>query len=162
MSVGRSRATRRIGAAVLLAAFLATGITVCAADDISVPVPTIVIYPRDVIKENMLGGPLHFHRPQSGAIAETRAQLVGKVARQTLIAGQLDSNRRGRRAAAGDHWASGAAVRPYNSGGIVIVTYGLSLQSGTAGELVRARNIDSGVNVSGVVQSDGSLLVGGL
>lgn len=160
MSVGRSRATRRIGAAALLAAFLAAGITVCAADDISVPVPTIVIYPRDVIKENMLEDRSISHRPQSGAIAETRAQLVGKVARQTLLPGNLIPT-----AAVEEPRlvTIGHQVRlVYNSGGIVIVTYGLSLQSGTAGELVRARNIDSGVNVSGVVQSDGSLLVGGL
>lgn len=159
MSVGRSRMARRLATTALFAAFLAAGVSVGAANDISVPVPTVVIYPRDVIKANMLEDRSIPYRP-SGAIAETRDQLVGKVARQTLLPGALIP------AAAVEEprlVTIGHQVRlVYNAGGITIVTYGLSLQSGTAGELVRARNIDSGVNVSGVVQADGSLLVGGL
>lgn len=158
MSVGRSRATGWVEAA-LLAAFLLAGTGVCRAESFNVLVPAVVIYPRDVIKDNMLEDRQVSYRPQ-GAIAESRAQLVGKVARQTLLPGALIP--------------ASAVEEPrlvnighqvkmvFNVGGIVIVAYGLSLQSGTAGETVRARNIDSGINISGIVQPDGSLLVGGL
>ncbi len=49
----------------------------------------------------------------------------------------------------------------YSEGGLVIVTSGAALQDGSIGDVVRVRNSDSGVTVSGAVQPDGSVRVGG-
>jgi flagella basal body P-ring formation protein FlgA len=94
-----------------------------------------------------------------GLFASSRAQLVGKVARRTLLPGHLiplravDNPRAIR---------NGAAVElVYIDGGLTIVTTGAALQDGAVGDLVKIRNEDSGVTVSGRVQPDGTVRVNG-
>ena len=58
--------------------------------------------------------------------------------------------------------ANGAEVRlVYVDGGLVIVTTGAALQDGGVGEVIKIRNSDSGVTVSGQVQADGTVQVSG-
>ena len=58
--------------------------------------------------------------------------------------------------------ANGAEVKLiYSEGGLVIMTTGAALQDGSIGDVVRVRNSDSGVTVSGAVQPDGSVRVSG-
>jgi flagella basal body P-ring formation protein FlgA len=45
----------------------------------------------------------------------------------------------------------------YQADGLDIVTTGQALQNGYAGQLVQARNLDSGIVVTGIVQPDGSI-----
>ena len=42
---------------------------------------------------------------------------------------------------------------------MIIVAYGSALQAGGVGDLIRVRNQDSGLVVSGRVQADGSIRV---
>ncbi|MGH6799566.1 MAG: flagellar basal body P-ring formation chaperone FlgA [Roseiarcus sp.] len=49
----------------------------------------------------------------------------------------------------------------FSEGGLVIMTTGAALQDGSIGDIVRVRNSDSGVTVSGAVQPDGSVRVSG-
>jgi flagella basal body P-ring formation protein FlgA len=49
----------------------------------------------------------------------------------------------------------------FQEGGLVITTYAAALQNGRVGDLVRVRNLDSGVTVSGTVLPDGSVRVSG-
>ena len=49
----------------------------------------------------------------------------------------------------------------YSEGGLLIMTEGAALQDGGVGDIVRVRNSDSGVTVTGAVQPDGSVKVGG-
>ena len=57
---------------------------------------------------------------------------------------------------------NGAEVKLiYIDGGLTIVTVGSALQDGAAGDIVKVRNDDSGVTVSGVVQPDGTVRVSG-
>ena len=85
--------------------------------------------------------------------------IVGKMARLTLLPGHAIpfagvSNRK--------LVANGAEVKlVYAEGGLLIVTSGAALQDGSIGDVVRVRNSDSGVTVSGAVQPDGSVRVGG-
>ena len=94
-----------------------------------------------------------------GPFVEDRALIVGKVARLTLLPGHAIpfagvSNRK--------VVANGAEVRlVYAEGGLLIMTTGAALQDGSIGDVVRVRNSDSGVTVSGAVQPDGSVKVGG-
>ncbi len=144
-------------AAALLCAIFGPAAT---AQEIAAPTPKSVIYPGDVIGDDMLADlPQGGLRDGEGPFVENRALIVGKVARLTLLPGHAIpftgvSNRK--------VVANGAEVRLiYAEGDLLIMTTGAALQDGSVGEVVRVRNSDSGVTVSGAVQSDGSVKVGG-
>jgi len=147
---------------------LATAITLWSAfwaaaalaQEASAPTPKSVIYPSDLIRDDMLADrPEGGVRDGGGPFVEDRALIVGKVARLTLLPGHAIpfagvSNRK--------VVANGAEVKLiYAEGDLLIVTTGAALQDGSIGDVVRVRNSDSGVTVSGAVQPDGSVKVGG-
>jgi flagella basal body P-ring formation protein FlgA len=141
----------------LLCAFCAP---VGLAQEASAPAPKGVIYPGDVIRDDMLADlPQGGVRDGGGPFVEDRALIVGKIARLTLLPGHAIpfagvSNRK--------VVANGAEVRlVYAEGDLLIMTSGAALQDGSIGDVVRVRNSDSGVTVSGAVQPDGSVKVGG-
>ncbi len=120
------------------------------------PVPVAVIYPGEVIRESML-----VERPfgvgSGGSVAETKNALVGKVARRTLLPDQpippiaVDAPK---------VVSINAQVKiVFDEGGMVIIAYGSALQPGAVGDLIRVRNQDSGLVVTGRVQADGSIRV---
>ena len=130
------------------------------AQEALAPTPRSVIYPGDIIREDMLTDlPQGGVRDSGGPFVDDRAFVVGKMARLTLLPGHAIpfagvSNRK--------LVVNGAQVKlVYVEGGLVIVTSGDALQDGSIGDVVRARNSDSGVTVSGAVQADGSVKVGG-
>jgi flagellar basal body P-ring formation protein FlgA len=147
----------------LLYAALAAVAGSCAhpavAQEAPSPTPRVVIYPGDVIRDDMLADVTDAARDGSGPFVEQRALIVGKVARLTLLPGHAIpfsgvSNRK--------VVANGAEVKLiYSEGGLVIMTTGAALQDGSIGDIVRVRNSDSGVTVSGAVQPDGSVRVSG-
>jgi flagella basal body P-ring formation protein FlgA len=132
-----------------------------AAEFNMLPVPTVIIYPGDVIKDNSLVDrdfSADFPTSKLAAI-DSRAALVGKVARRTLMPGfPIPAS------AVGDPKAvaNGAKVRLlYEDGALAITAYGTALQAGSVGEIISVRNLGSGLTVSGSVQADGSVRVGG-
>lgn len=147
-----------IRARMILAALLAAGAGVAQAQE-SLPVARVTIYPGDAITEHMLDERTGAVAPDSqGFYIRSRAGLIGKVARRTLLPGQpipvlaVDNPRL---------VAVGAQVKiVYAEGGLHIVTFGIAQQAGGVGELIRVRNQDSGLFISGRVQSDGSVRVG--
>ncbi len=94
-----------------------------------------------------------------GHSLNSRGVIVGKVARLTLLPGHAIpfaglSNRK--------VVANGSEVKLiYSDNGLLIMTTGAALQDGSIGDIVRVRNTDSGVTVSGSVQPDGSVKVSG-
>jgi flagellar basal body P-ring formation protein FlgA len=130
------------------------------AQDALAPTPRSVIYPGDVIRDDMLAEQAEGGiRDGAGPFVESRALIVGKIARLTLLPGHAIpyagvSNRK--------LVANGSEVKlVYAEGDLLIVTTGAALQDGSIGDVVKVRNSDSGVTVSGVVQPDGSVKVGG-
>jgi len=130
------------------------------AQEAGAPTPTVVIYPGDVIRNDMIAdSPQGGVRDGGGPFVEDRSLVVGKVARLTLLPGHAIpyagvSNRK--------VVVNGAEVKlVYSEGGLLIMTEGVALQDGAIGDVVRVRNSDSGVTVSGAVQPDGSVKVGG-
>jgi flagellar basal body P-ring formation protein FlgA len=130
------------------------------AEDGGAPTPLVVIYPGDVIRDDMIGDSVQGGlRDSSGPFIESRALVVGKTARLTLLPGHAIpysgvSNRK--------VVANGAEAKLlYAEGDLVITTTGAALQDGSIGDIVRVRNSDSGVTVSGAVQPDGSVRVSG-
>jgi flagellar basal body P-ring formation protein FlgA len=154
----RKASARPIVAALLL--LFGAPVGAPRAQDAAAPTPTAVIYPGDMIRDDMLAdSPGGGVRDGGGPFVEDRALLVGKVARLTLLPGHAIpyagvSNRKA--------VVNGADVRlVYAEGDLTIVTEGSALQDGAVGEIVRVRNSESGVTVSGAVQPDGSVRVGG-
>lgn len=124
-------------------------------------VPTITIYPGEVIKDNWLTD--REFSPAAlapgASFAYSRGTLVGKIARRTLLPGTPIPS-----TAVSDPKvvATGAKVRiVFEEGALSIMTYGTALQSGGVGDLISVRNLDSGLTISGTVQSDGSVRVSG-
>ena len=151
---------RRLQAALAAIAFLSPALAPARAQEALAPSPKAVIYPGDIIRDDMLSDlPGGGARDGGGPYVEDRSIVVGKMARLTLLPGHAIpyagiSNRK--------LVANGAEVKlVYAEGGLVIVTSGAALQDGSTGDVVRVRNTDSGVTVSGAVQPDGSVRVGG-
>ena len=150
------------GPSVLKAAivgFAAACASVAAAQEAPVPTPKAVIYPGDLILDGMLADVPNPARDGSGPFVDSRSLIVGKVARLTLLPGHAIpfsgvSNRK--------LVSNGAEVKlVFSEGDLLIMTTGAALQDGSIGDIVRVRNNDSGVTVSGAVQPDGSVRVSG-
>jgi flagella basal body P-ring formation protein FlgA len=144
----------------MLALALAGAVTpgVAVADEV-VLIPNRVIYPGetigpDALKEvTLLPGR---HKPN--AVATTEQQLDGRVAKRTLLPGRYIPA-----SAIREAWLveRGASVQVYFvAGQLRISTTAVTLESGSAGDLVKVRNIDSGKVLSGTVMADGTIRVG--
>jgi flagellar basal body P-ring formation protein FlgA len=135
-------------------------VAAAAAQSPVAPAPKAVIYPGDVIRDDMLADMPMRVQGSGGPFFASRSDIVGKSARTTLLPGQAIPlsalvNRR--------LVANGAEVRlVYAEGGLTIVTAGAAMQDGGLGDQIRVRNSDSGVTVTGAIQPDGSVRVGGL
>jgi flagellar basal body P-ring formation protein FlgA len=145
---------------VLAAGMVASGALLHASLAIgrSIPTPRMTIYPGDRIDDSLLEDidtPLDDSLGRN--VIESRSDLVGKVARRTLLPGQAIP------AIAVDNprlVAIGSQVRiVFSEGGLFITALGLALQAGSVGDLIRVRNQDSSLIVVGVVQPDGTVKV---
>ena len=129
-------------------------------DDATAPVPRMVIYPGDVIRDDMLMDvPVKEVQGAVDSMVRARAGVVGKMARRTLLPGRaiMPIALNNPRAV-----INGAEVRlVYIDGGLTIITSASALQDGAVGDVIKVRNVDSGLTVSGVIQSDGSVRVSG-
>jgi flagella basal body P-ring formation protein FlgA len=150
-------------ARLFLRAAMVTFAAACAvpslAQEALIPTPKTVIYPGDIILDEMLADVPNAARDGSGPFVNSRSLIVGKAARLTLLPGHAIpfsglSNRK--------LVSNGAEVKlVFSEGDLFIVTTGSALQDGSIGDIVRVRNNDSGVTVSGAVQPDGSVQVSG-
>lgn len=146
---------------VLAAAVAAAAGQFCAASSLAaevIPTPRITIYPGDRLDDSVLDdmeAPL-----DAGArrgVVESRKDLVGKIARRTLLPGQpiptigVDNPRL---------ITIGTLVKiVFSEDGLTITALGMAMQAGAAGDLIRVRNQDSNLVVVGVVQPDGTVKV---
>ncbi len=148
---------RRLARAVLAAALLCSAGSLARAED-AVPVPTVTIYPGDIIRDAMLTDrdmPGDFAGRRSTVL--DRSGLVGKTARRTLLPGlPISTNAVGEPKIV----TIGAMVRVvFIEGGLTISTYASALQAGAVGDVIPVRNMESGLTISGTIESDGSIKV---
>ncbi len=146
------------GLAALFAAVVGCVAAAPVLADQSIPVPAITIYPGDVIRDGMLTErdlPADF-AGRSVTILD-RSSLVGKTARRTLLPGlPVSTNAVGEPKAV----TTGSMVRVvFIEGGLTISTYASALQSGAVGDVIPVRNLESGLTVSGTIESDRSVRV---
>ena len=151
-----------LGPAMLIVALAAWVALPCAAvrgEELAMPTPKTVIYPGDIIQDDMLMDTPSEDAPARPGDGAARNAIVGKMARRTLLPGQpigLSDIGNPRLVVNG-----GAVTLYFTEGGLTISTSGAAQQDGSEGELIHVRNTDSGVVVSGIVQADGSVRVGG-
>jgi len=152
----RETAPRGLALAASIGAFLAVAGPASAGVRHFV-VAAQVIYPGDRITDAMLADAQNA-QVDDGVLSE-REQIVGKVAKRTLLPGQsipaiaVEEPRA---------VSMGGLVRlVYQQEGLSIVTNAQALQNGFIGQVVQVRNIESGIIVSGAIQADGSVLVDG-
>lgn len=147
----------RLARLVALSATLAAP-SVAGAGSRDMAVPVQVIYPGDRITESMLSDAPAPNGDLTGILVE-RGQLVGKVARRTLLPGKAIPSvavEEPRAVSMG-----GLVQLVYQADGLTIVTNAQALQNGYVGQVVQVRNIESGIVVSGAIQADGTVLVNG-
>ncbi len=154
----------KCGSAMLHAA-IAAGVALFSScnfargEEFAIPTPKSVIYPGDIIQDDMLVDTPSEDAPSRAGDVTARNAIIGKMARRTLLPGQpiAPSDIGNPRLVVN----GGPVTLCFTEGGLTISTSGAAQQDGTEGELIRVRNTDSGVIVSGVVQADGSVRVGG-
>lgn len=129
------------------------------AEDRTAVTPKAVIYPGETITGDMIED--RTLAPEEGTGTKqflSRADLIGKVARRTLLPGDTISP------ASVDNprlVKIGANVRIiFVEGGMQIIAMGVAQQAGSVGDMIRVRNQDSGLFVTGRIEVDGSVQVG--
>ena len=152
---GRTRKLLAMAAA-LSAAF---GCTPALAGQ-SVLVPNRVIYPGETIGGNALKEvTLAEGKVAPANVVIELSELEGKIAKRTLLPGRYVRPNALREAYIVE---KGAAVEMiFAAGGLTISASAVTLEPGSAGDVVKLRNIDSGKIVSGTVMANGSVRVGG-
>ena len=147
----------RLGCLVGALLLQSAGACIAAAQE-PVPVPTVVIYPMDRITPDMVGMGSLLPPVPASSYYMTKQEIVGKVARQTLLPNRpipivaLMTPRL---------FQQGARVRiVFNESGITASAVGLALEPGSEGDRVRVRNADSSLVIVGRVDADGSVVVG--
>jgi flagellar basal body P-ring formation protein FlgA len=143
----------RIGA---IAAFFLPGTAQAsengAAVYASVSVP---VYPGDTIAAGMVEL-VPVSQPQRlGDSITDKESLIGKMARRTLLPGQPIPRSAIREPFAIQQGKTVPLI--FQSGNITITGIVLALESGSAGDVINARNPDSGTVIRGTVQADGTL-----
>jgi flagellar basal body P-ring formation protein FlgA len=120
-------------------------------------VPNATIYSGDVITSGSVTSVEVTNPNLAAGYAEDMKQVVGKVAKRTLVAGRTIPVM-----ALRDPYTvrRGAPVRiTYTVGRMQISARGEPLNDAMAGESIRVRNSDTGVTVDGTVMKDGSIEV---
>jgi flagella basal body P-ring formation protein FlgA len=120
-------------------------------------VPNATIYPGDTITENLLEAVAVTNPNLAPGYADSMDQVVGKVSKRTLVAGRTIPL-----SVIKEPFAvkRGTNVRlTFSSAHMVITARGSSTQDAMVGDVVKVRNLDTGVTVSGTVMADGSIEV---
>jgi flagella basal body P-ring formation protein FlgA len=154
--------TRTLGKAAIRAAlplFLAVSSwSVAAADDLGVAVvPATIIYPGQEIDPGQLKLVNVTNPNLTQGYARSIDQVQGMITNRTLLPGRtimLSALRRPFTVKRGDK-----AMLIYDNGTLRITASGTPLADANTGDLIRARNTDSGVIISGTVMADGTILV---
>ena len=136
---------------------LAVGTVPALADEV-VLIPNRVIYPGETIGLGALKEvTLAPGRRKPDGMITVAAELDGKVAKRTLLPGRYIPANSVREA-----WLveQGATVQVFFTAGVLTISASaVTLQAGSAGDLIKVRNVDSGKVLSGTVMADGSVQV---
>ncbi|WP_185983599.1 flagellar basal body P-ring formation chaperone FlgA [Aureimonas mangrovi] len=158
-----ARATRErllaalYGAAVLLFSLFLLAVPVRAfSAEIDLPVPTAVVYPgQSILDRGVIDARFSVPGASLSSYVVERGMLRDKIARRTLLPGKpiMLSDLK-----SPDIVRAGVPTNiVYREPGLMISAVGLPLASAGEGDMVRVRNVDSGVTISGLVSRDGTI-----
>lgn len=120
-------------------------------------IPTQTIYPGEVIDAQHLEEVEVTNPALTGDYAVSTEQVSGKVTSRTLLQGRVILVSALREPYAVER---GKAVRiVFTNGPLTITAGGAPLENAAVGDLIRVRNTDSGIIVSGTVMDDGTIHV---
>jgi len=149
--------SRLLHVAVFVAAGFFAGSYPAQADHVQLPVPRVTIYPGQMIEGSMLVDRA-FRLNGAKSVTMSKDDLIGKVARQTLLPGRPINND----AVRTPHSITQgqAALVVFQSGALTITATAVALQNGGTGDVVSVRNVDSGRIIKGTIGADGAVHVG--
>ena len=151
-------ARARAGLPAILSMVAATFVSAAAAEQ-SVPVPRVVIYPGDTISDSMLEERILKLGSEPERVWHlNRAQLVGKIARHSLLPGQAVAL--GATKARDLVHAGKSVTLVFAAGQMTILGGGLAMQGGRPGDTISVQSQDSGAVVRGVIAPDGTVRLG--
>lgn len=158
MSAGRAiRSAMHLGLAIAVTCAFPS---VAGADGSgrTVFVPRAVIYPGDKLTDtNLIERQLLVTADNPPVFGEHEEDLLGKVARRTLLPGELIPEMAVR---AEDLVKQGRTYKmTYDSKFVSIVGVGVPLQSGSVGEIINVRNPETGIIVKARIEPDQTLSV---
>lgn len=158
MSASRKAQNTVLVGLVLLAACAIASAARAQDPGRTVFVPRAVIYPGDRITEaNLIERQLLVDPNNPPVFGEREQDLLGKVARRTLLPGELIPEMAIRTQ---DLIKQGRTYKlVYSSKFVSIVGVGVPLQSGAAGEIINVRNPESGLIIKARIEPDQTLAV---
>lgn len=118
-------------------------------------VPQNMIYPGETISADMVKLVDVINPNLKPGYAKVIAQVDGLVTTKTLIPGRTIPISALREAYLVERGETVKLI--YEANGIFLTIQAIALQNGTLGELVRARNVDSGLTVLATIMADGNL-----
>jgi flagella basal body P-ring formation protein FlgA len=128
-----------------------------AADFGMAVVPTQIIYPGQEITETQVKTVPVTNPNIAPGYAQKLSEVTGLVTTRTLL-----PNRTIMVAALREAWTvrrGDKVVLVYDNGGLKITAAGTPLNDGVVGDLIKVRNTDTGIIISGTVRPDSSILV---
>ncbi len=153
-----TRFAHHLAVFALAACVAIAGSGVAAAETVTLPVPSLTIYPGGEIDAGQLSTRSFDQQQVASGYIDSSSALIGKIARRTLLPGYpIPINAVHDPALV----TRGMPVElVFAQGRLVITAYASPLQDGSEGDLIRVRNEDSGAIVVGIVQADGTVRVG--
>ncbi|MEX3007025.1 flagellar basal body P-ring formation chaperone FlgA [Hoeflea sp. TYP-13] len=147
--------TCRTALAVL--AILLAGVWQAAAGEQVAVIPKQIIYPGETVQAHMLEIVQVTNPNIRRDYASSMDQVEGMIARRTLLPGRVVPVSSVREAYTIERGTVVTMI--YSQDGLVITAPGSPMKNGSVGDFVRARNINTGVMVSGTVMADGTIRV---
>ncbi len=151
---------RRAAPALFAAGLLLAAAGAARPSDVPVAVvPTVVVYPGQMLDPSQLKEVDVTNPNVRDDYVHRISELDGMVATRTLLPGRVIPSSSVRLPYAVER---GKEVRlVYSAGGLTITAPGMPLQNAAVGDLIRVRNIESGITVTGTVAADDTVQVAG-
>jgi flagellar basal body P-ring formation protein FlgA len=158
MTLVRNIRQTRLLVATLVALCAFSAVAHAADNGRTVFVPRAVIYPGDMITaQNLIERQLLVSPDNPAVFGERQEDLLGKVARRTLLPNELIPDAAVRTQ---DLIKQGRTYKlTYDSEFVSIVGVGVPLQSGSAGEIINVRNPETGLIIKARIKPDQTLAV---
>lgn len=152
-----SKTTRKTAITAALPALLALASPALAGDMGMAVVPKTIIYPGQSIEAAQVESVEVTNPNLIEGYARQVSEVSGMITTKTLLPGRtimINALRQPYVVRRGDK-----IVLVYDNGSLRITASGTPLADANTGDLIKARNTDTGVIISGTVMADGSILV---